>query len=284
MIQEILPDKSKELFNYCLATSVNTPYYYPVNFEHWQKSMFSDCDYDGHPLFSELKTFAFVNNGAIKGYIQWGLSSFSFNENGEKDYGAKYGVIRALHYMQNTKCETALLNKATEYFDMNNVKKRHAFFHYLGMSCYARQGKLHESGFYMEELLRAYSFQKEHENVYFSRCLTENLPADIPGITFAYSGDQQSVKFSRDGEEIGGCELYFVPGSKVCFLKLICIHQSLSRQGLGTKCMYKLFSDLRQKGYVRIDTDTTDSNVHAQKYYEKTGFINRGIMRSYCTD
>lgn len=283
MIQEIYPETSKELFHYCLAISVNTPYYFPVSFACWHKSMFNDCDYDGSPLFSELKTFALINNEIIEGYVQFGTSAFVFNENGEKDYTAKYGVIRNLHYLQNAENGGLLLDKAMEYFDSKNIKKRYAFFHYLGLSCYARQGKLHQSGFYMEKLLATYSFKKEHENVYFSKCLQENIPDIYQDIVFIYNSDQQSVKFMSGDEEIGGCALYFVPKSRICFLKWIYIRNDLSHQGLGTKCMYKLFFEMRERGFVRIDTDTMDTNLNAQRYYEKTGFVNRGNMRSYCT-
>lgn len=281
LIREIHPDNSMELYNYFITTGVNTPYYFPVSYESWNKSMFNDCDYDGTALFSKLKTFVLIKNEIIEGYIQFGVSSFIFDESGERNFSKGYGVIRSLHYLQNSMNATMLFNKAMEYFNEKNIKERYAFFHYLGMSCYARQGKLHETGFYMEDILTTYSFIKEHENVYFSRCLHKNCPDSPQDIVFSYSNNQQSIKFMRDDKEIGGCELYLVPNSRVCFLKWIYINKNLSHQGLGTKCMHKLFNEMRQKGFVRIDTDTIGSNTNAQKYYEKTGFINMGIMRSY---
>jgi len=42
-----------------------------------------------------------------------------------------------------------------------------------------------------------------------------------------------------------------------------------------------LCSALREQGISRIDTDTADGNVAAQKLYIKTGFTDMGRTKSY---
>jgi ribosomal protein S18 acetylase RimI-like enzyme len=45
--------------------------------------------------------------------------------------------------------------------------------------------------------------------------------------------------------------------------------------------MRSLFAQLYNMGIRRFDTDTARNNTIAQSYYEKNGFINEGITRSY---
>ena len=53
-----------------------------------------------------------------------------------------------------------------------------AFFHYFGMSCYARHGKLFEGFAPVHRLLLDSGFTVEHENVYYSSALTA---CEVPG-------------------------------------------------------------------------------------------------------
>lgn len=283
MIFKLNCDNELELYNYFISSRKNVPYYYPVNFKHWHISMFNDCDFDSKPLFSDLETFLLINNDIIEGFIQFGLTSFVFGMNGEKDYSKHYGVIRNIYYAENSQNAYLLFNKAKEYFDHLGIEKRYAYFHYFGMSCYARQGKLHASEFYIENLLKKYGYVKEHENVYYSKSLQQISSPAISEIAFLYANNGQSISFMKENKKIGGCELNFVPHSDICFLKWIYIDDKYSHQGLGTKCMYKLFIELQEKGISKIDTDTADSNVNAQRYYMKMGFADMGRMRSYYT-
>ncbi|MCL2447266.1 MAG: GNAT family N-acetyltransferase [Oscillospiraceae bacterium] len=274
-------DKRK-LFNYFISSRKSVPYYFPIDFEHWCESMFHDCDYDGKPLFSHLKTFLLMNEDEIEGFIQFGLTSFIFDKHGEKDYSKQYAVIRNIHFIEHAKNPHLLLDKANEYFDGLKIAKRYAYFHYFGMSCYARQGKLHDTEFHIEHLLFDYGFVKEHENVYYSKPLQDESTSDIPEIDFIFSDNGQHISFMKHDEKIGGCELNFLPQGDICFLKWIFIDEKYSHQGLGTKCMGKLFYVLKSKGILRLDTDTADNNINAQGYYIKTGFSDMGRMRSYC--
>ena len=281
MIYEVMQKNDLKLYDYFNSFCINVPYYFPTAYGDWRKSMFNDCNYDGMPLFSQLHTFAIEDDGNINGFIQFGLSNFVFDSHGKIDTTQKYSMIRNLYYDKGTKDAHLLFDKAIDYFNEQCISKHYAFFHFFGMSCYARQGKLHESAFHMEEMLCEYGYEKEHENVYFTKSLHTPIAAVSSEISFLYSNDGNSIDFINENGKIGGCELYFVPNSSICFLKWIYIDKHYCHQGLGTKCMSKLFFELHKKGISRIDTDTIDSNMNAQNYYLKTGFENKGIMRSY---
>lgn len=281
MILEINQETKLGLYNYCIENNANVPYYFPVDYKAWHESMFDDCGFDGKPLFAELKTFSLMNDGIIEGFIQFGLTRFVFDSSGEKDVSNNYAVIRNLHYLPSARNGQTLLDAATSYFASMGFTEKHAFFHYFGMSCYARQGKLHSSNFHIEELLNAYGYDKEHENVYYSKDLRQGECRDSLEISFLCSNRGQTIEFLRDNEKVGGCELNLEFHADICYLKWIYIDERYAHQGLETICMYKLFQHLRQQGFKRMDTDTADHNLHAQGYYAKTGFENKGRMRSY---
>jgi len=281
MICEISEVTELKLYDYFISTRKNVPYYFPVSFEHWRESMFNDCDYDGQPLFYDLKTYLLMNNEKIDGFVQFGLTNFVFGSVGEKDYSQQYGVIRNIHFSEDAEKPYLLFDKTTEYFDDLGLEKRYAYFHYFGMSCYARQGKLHNSEFYIEDLLCKYGYEREHENVYYYKLIQSADLSATPEIDFLYSKNGQDISFIKNNEKIGGCELNFLPYADICYLKWIYIDSKYSHQGLGTKCMNRLFYELCKKGVLRLDTDTADNNTKAQGYYLKTGFLDMGRMRSY---
>lgn len=51
---------------------------------------------------------------------------------------------------------------------MSSYQTIYAFYHYFGMTCFARHGKLYEKYTDIEELLMKHQFNREHENVYYS--------------------------------------------------------------------------------------------------------------------
>lgn len=106
---------------------------------------------------------------------------------------------------------------------------------------------------------------------------------DVPDILFSCRNGGQTIDFLLAGEKIGGCDVNTGFHANISFLKYIYIAPRYAHQGLGTKCMNKLCWHLRQKGFIRLDTDTADNNLNAQGYYIKTGFTDQGRMRSYCT-
>lgn len=280
MIRQITAGEDKGLWQYFQKLGNCIPYYFTVPYTHWQKSMFADTDYDEKALFTELFTCILEEQGVIQGFIQYGLTAFVFGEDGERDYTRGYAVVRNLHYSSQAQNAHLLLDAAVCFFNEKGCRDRYAFFHYFGMGCYARQGKLHASGFYMEALLYRYGFHKEHENVYYTRGLTE-YDKTVTDIDLRIGKDGRVITFLRNGEAIGDCEIERIAGTTICYLRWIGIREQFARQGLGTKSIYRLFSWLQEQGITRLDTDTADSNNYAQKFYLKTGFTDRGIMRSY---
>lgn len=77
--------------------------------------------------------------------------------------------------------------------------------------------------------------------------------------------------------------MHFLPQGDIAYLRWIYIDEKKQHQGFGTAVMQSMFSDLFQMGIRRFDTDTALSNRIAQQYYEKNGFTNDGITRSYYT-
>ena len=69
------------------------------------------------------------------------------------------------------------------------------FFHFFGMSCFARQGKLHSSHYHVEKLLREYGFNIEHENVYYTKCLNQIESKEDSEIYFSKGNNEQTIHF-----------------------------------------------------------------------------------------
>ena len=160
----------------------------------------------------------------------------------------------------------------------------YAFFHYFGMSCYARHGKLFEGFAPVHRLLLDSGFTVEHENVYYSSTLTA---CEAPAVALHWQnrspGSQQACDFLLDGRMVGGCELHFLPDTAIAYLRWIYVNEELRGQRIGTACMAALRHDLYQRGVRRFDTDTARNNLVAQHYYEKNGFTCEGLTRSYFT-
>lgn len=282
MIIQITQENCDKLYEYFTNNINSAPYYFQTSFEDWRACMFADTTYKGAPLFSELLTFAIIDNEQIEGFISFGYSAFVFSDDDTLDFAKKYAIIRHVHYLENAKNVDMLFEKANEYFDTHKVEERYAFFHYFGMSCYARQGKLHETAFYIEDTLTKHGFELEHENVYFAKEINEesNKTNGINIVTHERENGLL-IDFVMDVEQIGGCELYFVKNSTICYLKWIYVDTSQTGAGLGTMCMQNLFAYLHETGITRIDTDAPDINTIAQGFYAKNGFVNKGKMRSY---
>ena len=152
------------------------------------------------------------------------------------------------------------------------------------MSACARHGKLHESSPHVEKLLLDNSFLVEHENVYYARTLTEQdaAPNRVSLNWKALSeGNCREFAASQNGTEVGWGQVHFLPQKDIAYLRWIYVDEKHQHQGLGTAIMGQLFAELYQMGIRRFDTDTALSNTVAQQYYEKTGFTNEGITRSY---
>lgn len=268
----------EKIYNY--QVSFHSPYFFLADFRVWKKSFTEDVDGEGRPLFKELFVKAAYEDKELIGFVQYGKTAFGFNNQGEISSEISYPVIRNLYFNKNRDDAGDLLfNAAMEAFGATD--KVYAFFHYFGMSCFARHGKLFEQHGHIEDLLKKNGFETEHENVYYSSILTGDEHAEVEIIPHNLTkGNQQYLDFVLLGNQIGGCEVHYID-NKTTYLRWIYVNGDIAGKGIGTKCMKALKWWLYQKGTTRLDTDTSISNFVAQHYYEKNGFTREGITRSY---
>lgn len=257
-----------------------TPYFFSTDYDTWRKSFAEDIDGEGRPLFRELFVKTAYEEEKLVGFIQYGRTAFGFDQCGEISSDVSYCVIRSLYFSEN--CEDAgrlLLKEAMDAFA--GADRVYAFFHYFGMSCFARHGKLFEKHGHIEEALRSFGFETEHENVYYSSVLNGDTVSEAEVIPHDQTkGNQQYLDFLLAGSQVGGCEVHF-PGENTAYLRWIYVNDPLTGRGIGSKCMAALKQWLTQRGITRFDTDTALSNTAAQHFYEKNGFTREGITRSF---
>lgn len=264
----------------------NGPYHFPMDAQTWHASMYEDVDSDGHKLFDQLTVRCSASpEGVMNGMIVYGSTAFGFDSNGELSVNMHHKVIRDFWFHPNEiEAGRNLLHAAMD--DLGREQRIHAFFHYFGMSACGRHGKLHASQTHIHNLLLENGFVVEHENVYYSKMLTEDAPSD-PRIQLVWkernAGDCREFAAISDGCEIGWGQIHFLPQEHIAYLRWIYIDEKRQHQGLGTDTMGALCAQLKTMGITRLDTDTALSNCTAQKYYEKTGYIHCGITRSYFT-
>ena len=268
----------EELYHYQMGFS--SPHFFPQTFGTWKESFANDVDGEGRPLFKELTVKAAYEDDRIVGFIQYGNSAFGFDAQGNLSADVSYHIIRNLYFdADSLEAGERLLKEALDTFE--ETDRVYAFFHYFGMSCFARHGKLFEQHRHVEALLKRYGFETEHENVYYSSVLKGEESSEIEVVPYDLTkGNQQYIDFKLSGSQVGGCEIHFVD-EKIAYLRWIYVNGDITGKGIGTKCMYALKQWLAQKGITRFDTDTALSNLVAQHYYEKTGFTREGITRSY---
>ena len=272
-------DDIRELYHY--YQKIEAPYYFRTSFEEWSKSLENDIDNQGKTMFAELYLLGAYEDDVLTGFVQYGLSAFGFNEQGEISDDIHFQIIRSLYYdKSNPDVGEALLQEVVGHFDLH--ERIYAFFHYFGMSCYARHGKLFEKYDYIGELLKKHGFVIEHENVYYSmeKITDGNVEVEIKwGQPTA--GDIRCGELRLHEEWIGECEVHFLFVEKIAYLRWIYIDEKRQNQGLGSLCMQTLLAELKRAGYERLDTDTAMTNERAQHYYEKNGFKREGVTRSY---
>jgi len=278
-------DHSFAAFDFWRSTH-HSPYHFPMEGDQWCSSMYEDVDSDGKKLFEKLFVrFSRAENaprGVFNGIISYGTTAFGFAENGELSNQVHHCVIRDLYFPQDHP-EIGQRLLAAALHDFENSNRVYAFFHYFGMSACARHGKLHESEAHIHNLLLENDFSIEHENVYYSRDLTaEDAASDIV-IQWKplNAGHCREFAAIADGREIGWGQVHFLPQGYIAYLRWIYIDEKLQHQGYGSRVMRSLFAQLYAMGIRRFDTDTARNNLAAQGYYEKTGFQNEGITRSY---
>ena len=264
----------------CMA-GIPFPYNYAADYDEWKRSWLSDIDGGGRRLFRELTTLGAYCGGALAGFVQYGRTAFGFAESGEISDAISYPVIRSLYFPEGcADMGGALLEEAMNALSGN--ARIYAFFHYFGMSCYARHGKLPERLAHIHALLLEHGFAVEHENVFYSSRLEACEGADV---TLRWheetAGGQRSCDFIIGKSAVGGCEVHFPEQRGVAYLRWIYINEELCGRGIGTTCMKALKHELYARGITRFDTDTALANKRAQRFYEKNGFTNEGLTRSY---
>lgn len=264
------------MFDYWKKTHTS-PFHFPMEESVWEASMYDDVDSDGRKLFDTLTT-----THASDGMIQYGRTAFGFNDAGEISSCVHYPVIRDLVF-DHADAGQALLEKALSEF--NTEARIYAFFHYFGMSACGRHGKLHEDQKHIHAMLLKNGFMIEHENVYYSKILSDNSPVSDISLLWKdeTSGSCKEFAATLDGQEACWGQVHFLPQGDIAYLRWIFTDGNRQHQGIGTRVMNALFCDLYRMGIRRFDTDTAKNNLAAQKYYEKCGFSNMGITRSYYT-
>lgn len=257
-----------------------TPYFYDVSFEDWKKSFEDDVDGEGRNLFKELNAKVVYDGNELVGFVQYGKTAFGFDDRGGISKEVSYPVIRNLYFVKGRDdAGLLLLNDVLRSFEVE--ERVYAFFHYFGMSCFARHGKLFERHVNIEAFLKENGFVVEHENVYYSSVLSGNENSNVVIVANGLTkGNQQSIDFKIDNTQVGGCEVHYLDEA-TAYLRWIYVNSDMVGKGIGTKCMNALKRFLYEKGIRRFDTDTAINNLVAQHYYEKNGYTREGITRSY---
>ena len=267
---------------YDFQLSFATPYFYNVDFESWKNSFENDIDGESRVLFKELTVKAVYDEDELVGFVQYGKTAFGFADNGDITSEVSYPVIRNFYFKEGRdEAGKMLLNEAMK--GLNTEERVYAFFHYFGMTCFARHGKLFESHTHIEALLKENGFIIEHENVYYSSVLNSEETSEVTIVANDKSkGNHQYIEFRLDGNQVGGCEVHYLDDT-TAFLRWIYVNGDIVGKGIGTKCMTALKSFLYKQGITRFDTDTALDNTVAQHYYEKNDFTREGITKSYYT-
>ena len=265
---------------YDFQLSFETPYFFNVDFEVWKKSFESDIDGEGRVLFKELDVKAVCEDDELLGFIQYGKTAFGFAENGDISDKISYPVIRNLYFKEGrSDAGEMLLGAAMQ--ELGEGERVYAFFHYFGMTCFARHGKIFEKHAHIETLLKENGFLLEHENVYYSSVISGDESSEVALTANGLSkGNHQYIDFKLDGNHVGGCEVHYLDES-TAYLRWIYVNGDIVGKGIGTKCMKAVKYFLYEKGIKRFDTDTALNNLVAQHYYEKNNFTREGITRSY---
>ncbi|MBQ8000378.1 MAG: GNAT family N-acetyltransferase [Ruminococcus sp.] len=268
----------EDVYNFHM--SFETPYFFEVDFESWKKSFTDDIDSEGRALFKELFVKAVYDEDVLLGFVQYGKTAFGFDSSGEISSDVSHSVIRNLYFIKDrANAGELLLKEATD--NLGADEKIYAFFHYFGMSCFARHGKLFESHTHIDALLKENGFEIEHENVYYSSAVKGDETSEVTIVPSDLTkGNQQYIDFKINDNQVGGCEVHY-PDKSIAYLRWIYVNGDMVGRGIGTKCLSALKHFLYGKGITRFDTDTALNNTVAQHFYEKNSFLREGVTRSY---
>lgn len=272
------------IYDYSQKVVTGIPYMFDADYETWLESYNNDVDYESEKMFRELITYAAFSENEIVGFIQFGIPEYICLGD-EKNREEKYGIIRNLYFDIECGCEDGLISIAEDYFRERDIKTVFAFYHALGMTCFAGHGKLHLSMNYIDDSLKANGFAVEHENVYFGRLLSENDLENHKSVQVVFSETnprgKRGFKIAVGGKAVGEGELIYLPQGGICYLKWIYVYEEFRCGGYASAALCVLFEELYRSGIRRFDTDTADVNEIACKLYKKAGFTDMGRTRSY---
>lgn len=271
---QAIQSEERLLAVYSFMDALPFPYDYRPKYPLWRTSLLEDTDGAGVPLFQSTTLVGAYDQGRLLGFSQYGFA--------DPRQGG-YPVLRLLYF--DPACPDAgeaLLHAALEA--LSGHGRIYAFFHYFGMSCYGRHGKLSCRFDHVHRLLLDNGFAIEHENLFYSSLL-ERAPEPPSSLSLCWEplslGRERRGVFFLNGREIGDCEVHFLQDAPVAYLRWIGMQKGLQHQGLGTRCMQTLRHDLFAKGIRRLDTDTALQNLPAQGFYAKTAFSAPTLTRSY---
>lgn len=289
-IIDITKDNAMILFDYWKGIGKGIPYFYETTYEAFVSSIFFD-KFNNMEILKVNFVKAAIDRDRVVGFIQYGVPGFHYTESGELLNDPDIGVIRNLYFDRDQMdVGNKLIDTALEYFKNKCYENLYAFYHAMGMSCNGNHGKLHDNFSYIGQLLFAKGFQIEHENVYYSIELNErSLNQRISYRLKIYGQANGLQRFDlMDGVElVANAEIKHlnsytgITGEDKVYLVWIGIKQARKGMGIGTNFIEQIMNYCLSKGYKYMHADTALNNIDAQKFYEKNGFINRGITRSF---
>lgn len=286
-IREYQENDLHRLFEYWRKVGTDIPFFFPVSAAKWQTCLLQD-KLDGEPMFKRLETHMATESGQVLGFVQCGQPHFAWDEGRQKHSNPHIGVIRHLTFEKGRHdIGEALLAKAGD--QLACYDRRYAFYHIFGMSCNAHHGKLHNSQAHVEQLLRAYGFEIEHENAYFVLDMERLAPVESSQLRFSSSHGSNEERFEirLDAEVVGTAQVRYLDRltdgytRDTAYLSWVGVVEQRQGQGIGTKFLKLLTQFLLSRQVRYLHTDTASGNQRAQRLYQKLGFQQEGYTRSY---
>lgn len=286
-IREYTERDRHRVFEYWNKVGTDIPYFFPVSAQQWQTCLLED-QLDGERIFRSLTTYLATENDQVLGFVQYGQPNFAWDEGGQKYYNPPIGVVRHLYYEKDRNdVGEALLARAND--DLACFAQRYAFYHIFGMSCNAYHGKLHHSQSHVEQLLQAYDFNIEHENIYYVFDMKRIVPEENARLSFsgALGSGGTAFEIRMNTEVAGTAQVRYLDmltdgqTRDTVYLSWIGVGEKYRGQRIGTEFLKLVVQFLLDKQYRYLHTDTANSNIRAQQFYEKLGFQNKGYTRNY---
>ena len=285
-IRKYQENDMQRLFDYWRRVGANTPYFFPVSAEKWERCLLKD-ELAGERIFRSLETYVATERGHVLGFVQYGQPNFAWDENG-KYYNPQIGVIRHLFFdEERNDVGRTLLEKASDH--LQRFHQKHAFYHILGVSCNAHHGKLHGSQSHVDDLLLRCGFEIEHENIYYVIDLKRTAPSEgfQLRIRSGQGSNDESFELLQDAAAVGTANVRYLDKltdgytSDTAYLTWIGVVEQRRGQGIGAEFINLLIEHLLDKQYLNLHTDTASENIFAQRFYAHHGFRKQGYTRSY---